>query len=57
MDNYKHYFLFCKDKEGHDVNFFFDTEEEMRWTAENNKAVTPYQMLEVGTVRELRLER
>lgn len=57
MDNYKHFWLFCKDEEGHNVNFFFDTEEEMRWTAENNKAVKPYQMLEVGTVRELRLER
>lgn len=49
----KPFILINKDEQGHDVVFWFETEEELLWTAKNNKALKPYIAFEIGSKRDI----
>jgi hypothetical protein len=52
----KPFMLINNDCEGHDVVFWFDNEDELIWTAKNNKALTPYTSIEIDSSREIQLQ-
>jgi hypothetical protein len=50
----KPFLLLSKDGEGHDVITWHETEEDLVWCARNNKAVIPYDAIEIGSSRDIK---
>lgn len=50
------FLLLSKDKEGHDVVTWHETEDDLMWCVKNNKAVDAYAAIEIGSYRNIKLK-
>lgn len=55
MDD-KRFLLTCTLVKGGSDFMWFETEEELIWTVENDKAIIPVEAIEIGNVRHIDLE-
>ena len=51
----RRFLLISKDEDGHDVLTWCETEKELKWCVENNKALIPYDALEIINYRDIHL--